>query len=238
MIVSEVIILVFVWPRRPRQEIAQFSADVIASWNGNSDTSWLCWWAWCKRASSAYSSVCTRLMLQGDNLWRSRKVWDRDATLVKNVGITELNALPLWVPMACPTHTLQAVSWSYTNGNVAAAWHSDKSHAFRHGFSYPYIPACDFCTSFMSHALCLKSNNSLAGRSFLTEKPRIRIRPDGACAHYVMVSKFQWKPFWLATQRDPQNDWTVTQNGVNYDVFAQAPSSKIRFPAHVLYPPY
>ena len=44
-----------------------------------------------------------------------------------------------------------------------------------------------------------------------------------ACAHYVMVSKFQWKPFWLATQRDPQNDWTVTQNRVNYDVFAQAP---------------
>ena len=48
-------------------------------------------------------------------------------------------------------------------------------------------------------------------------------REDGACAHYVMVSKLQWKPFWLATQRDPQNDWTATPNGVNYDVFAQAP---------------
>ena len=46
---------------------------------------------------------------------------------------------------------------------------------------------------------------------------------NGACAHYVMVSKYQWKPFWLATQRDPQNDWTATQNRVNYDVFAQAP---------------
>ena len=46
---------------------------------------------------------------------------------------------------------------------------------------------------------------------------------NGVCAHYVMVSKFQWKPFWLATQRDPQNDWTATQNRVNYDVFAQAP---------------
>ena len=44
-----------------------------------------------------------------------------------------------------------------------------------------------------------------------------------ACAHYVMVSNFQWKPFWLATQRDPHNDWTATQNRVNYDVFAQAP---------------
>ena len=29
--------------------------------------------------------------------------------------------------------------------------------------------------------------------------------------------------FWLATQRDPRNDWTATQNRVNYDVFAQAP---------------
>ena len=37
-----------------------------------------------------------------------------------------------------------------------------------------------------------------------------------------MVSKIQWKPFWLATQWDPQNDWTATQNRVNYDVFAQA----------------
>ena len=34
---------------------------------------------------------------------------------------------------------------------------------------------------------------------------------NGACAHYIMVSKFHWKPFWLATQRDPQNDWTATQ---------------------------
>ena len=32
---------------------------------------------------------------------------------------------------------------------------------------------------------------------------------DGACAHYVMVSTFQWKPFWLATQRDPRNDKLV-----------------------------
>ena len=47
---------------------------------------------------------------------------------------------------------------------------------------------------------------------------------NGACAHYVMVSKFQWTPFWLATQRDPQNDWTATPNRANYDVFAQAPS--------------
>ena len=50
---------------------------------------------------------------------------------------------------------------------------------------------------------------------------------NGACAHYVMVSKFQWKPFWFTTQRDPQNDWTATQNRVNYDVFAQAPLSTV-----------
>ena len=29
---------------------------------------------------------------------------------------------------------------------------------------------------------------------------RKRFYENGACAHYVMVSKFQWKPFWLATQ--------------------------------------
>ena len=42
--------------------------------------------------------------------------------------------------------------------------------------------------------------------------------------HYVMVSKIQWKPFWLATQLYPQNDWTGwhAQNRVNYDVYAQA----------------
>ena len=45
---------------------------------------------------------------------------------------------------------------------------------------------------------------------------------NGACVHYVMVSKFQWKPFCHATQRDPPNDWTATQNRVNYDVIAQA----------------
>ena len=50
----------------------------------------------------------------------------------------------------------------------------------------------------------------------------VNIRKDGACGLYVMVSNFQWKPFWLATQQDPQNDWTATQNHVNYDVFAQA----------------
>ena len=55
-------------------------------------------------------------------------------------------------------------------------------------------------------------------------------RDNGASVHYVMVSKFQWKPFWLATQRDPQNDWTATQNRVNYDVFAQA-LSKSYLPA-------
>ena len=45
---------------------------------------------------------------------------------------------------------------------------------------------------------------------------------NGACAHYVMVSKIQWKPFWLATQLYPQKDWIGWQNGVNYDVCTQA----------------
>ena len=40
--------------------------------------------------------------------------------------------------------------------------------------------------------------------------------------HYVMVSRSQRKPFWLATQLDPQNDWTEWQKGVNDDVCALA----------------
>ena len=35
---------------------------------------------------------------------------------------------------------------------------------------------------------------------------------------YIMVSKDQWKSFWLATQLYPEHDWTGWQNGVNYDV--------------------
>ena len=40
--------------------------------------------------------------------------------------------------------------------------------------------------------------------------------PMGAV--HLVVSKIQWKPFWLATQLYPQNDWTGWQNRVNYDV--------------------
>ena len=72
---------------------------------------------------------------------------------------------------------------------------------------------------------CSRELNSpaLAPSEVTEHHSRVRAT-NGACAHYVMVSKFQWMPFWLATQRDPQNDWTATQNRVNYDVFAQAPS--------------
>ena len=30
---------------------------------------------------------------------------------------------------------------------------------------------------------------------------------NGGCVHYIIESKVQWKPFWLATQQYPQNDW-------------------------------
>ena len=39
--------------------------------------------------------------------------------------------------------------------------------------------------------------------------------------------QFQWKPFWLVTQRDPQNDWTAAQNRVIDDVFAQTPLLRV-----------
>ena len=38
---------------------------------------------------------------------------------------------------------------------------------------------------------------------------------NGGRVHYVIVSKIQWKPFWLATQLYPQNDWTEWQFCVN-----------------------
>ena len=41
---------------------------------------------------------------------------------------------------------------------------------------------------------------------FFTARLEKERKENGACAHYVMISKFQWKPFWLATQPDPQND--------------------------------
>ena len=34
-----------------------------------------------------------------------------------------------------------------------------------------------------------------------------REKINGGRAHYIIESKVQWKPFWLATQLYPQNDW-------------------------------
>ena len=45
------------------------------------------------------------------------------------------------------------------------------------------------------------------------EGKRVRCRPgwpgplNGGRAHYIIESKVQWKPFWLATQQYSQNDW-------------------------------
>ena len=89
----------------------------------------------------------------------------------------------------------------------------------RHLCSVPIVPVCLRCHTAQwifcdSLNICLQFG--LAGRKVLSHS-------NGACAHYVMVSKIQWKPFWLATQQDPQNDWNGWQNGVNHDVLARAP---------------
>ena len=63
------------------------------------------------------------------------------------------------------------------------------------------LKACIFKTMILRHIRWMQKHHSQCR--------------NGACAHYVMVSKFQWKPFWLATQWDSQNDWTATQNRVN-----------------------
>ena len=49
------------------------------------------------------------------------------------------------------------------------------------------------------------------------------MRGGGGHAHYVMVSKIQWRPFGAATQLYPQNDWAERQKGVSFDVFARGP---------------
>ena len=45
----------------------------------------------------------------------------------------------------------------------------------------------------------------------------------GLVHHYVMVSRIQWKPFWLATQLYAQNDWTGWQNRANYMTYSHRP---------------
>ena len=112
-------------------------------------------------------------------------------------------------------------------------------------FTLPFINAgtrvCDIQTVAEPARIFFGGSEKIWTSPYFGECGNLRMVPDtnlclrslsfdiylnGACARYVMVSKFQWKPFWLATQRDPQNDWTTTQNRVNYDVFAQAPLCK------------
>ena len=46
---------------------------------------------------------------------------------------------------------------------------------------------------------------------------------NGGRVNYIMVSRIQWKPIWLATQLCPNMTGLGSKNGVNDDVFAQAP---------------
>ena len=69
------------------------------------------------------------------------------------------------------------------------------------------------------HVTCDNSYNSM---NAVWIKFRVKFVVQwGLCAlrHGIQIST---KPFWLATQRDPQNDWTATQSRVNYDIFTQA----------------
>ena len=43
---------------------------------------------------------------------------------------------------------------------------------------------------------------------------------------YVVVSKSQWKPFWLTTHLYAQNDWTGWHFRVSYDICTRTPSIK------------
>ena len=56
---------------------------------------------------------------------------------------------------------------------------------------------------------------------------------NGGRAHYVVGSRIQCKPFWLATQLYPQNDWTGWKNRVNYDIWAQAPLGRYKVDSYL-----
>ena len=106
------------------------------------------------------------------------------------------NPMPMGAILTC--HPAQSTKWLDWVAKRCELWH------IRTGFIHEYKAKKSFLTK-------------------ITSWPFVKF--NGACAHYVMLSKFQWKPFWLAThgQRDPQNDWTATQNRVNSYVFVQAP---------------
>ena len=145
--------------------------------------------------------------------------------------------------MRLPPEKLQQNSFFFVFLNAVNGWESRRQsmclvtlgrHEKRYSFWKNKAHAFVHVTN--SQKVVTGSNYSLQCHFFLFEVVQISIFCDdyhwkavtlhwrgGSCAHYVMVSKFQWKPLWLATQRDPQNDWTATPNRVNCDVFAQAP---------------
>ena len=47
---------------------------------------------------------------------------------------------------------------------------------------------------------------------------RIIYYANDACAYYVMVSKIQWKPFWLATQPDNTTQMVVDDDDGWFDI--------------------
>ena len=89
--------------------------------------------------------------------------------------------------------------------------------SFAHSSVYFHL----HCTVTMVTACCLFSIQSLRNVVgffffFVVLIYLFESQENGACVHYVMVSKIQWQPFWLATQLYPQNDWTGWQIRVNY----------------------
>ena len=97
----------------------------------------------------------------------------------------------------------------------------DVSVAVRDVLVRAHLSSCRFAKKkrFVFVRVCVVSVASAFQNTFQC------VSPSGgwACTHYVMVSKFQWKPFWLTTQLYAQNGWTGWQNRVNNDVLAQAP---------------
>ena len=71
---------------------------------------------------------------------------------------------------------------------------------------------------------CARLHVDISGGSFFPwSMIELSGTTNGGRAQCVTVSKIQWKPFWLATQLDRENNRTGWQDDANNDACEQAP---------------
>ena len=92
-------------------------------------------------------------------------------------------------------------------------------HLFNEMSSELHLSLTDLLASFnnlLNYLFCLSI--FLFGSFHTFACAVISFMTSEACGHNVMVSKIQWKPFWLAIELYYQNDWTGWQFCLNDDI--------------------